>query len=314
MANSSKVIIDTDPGTDDAIALLMALEEPPLPGQGKGTGPPGTGLDVVGITTVGGNASLDHTTRNALAVLEYIGRTDIPVAKGAAIPLGGDFPYAYHVHGPEGLSVDLPPPRTGPVREDAVQFLRDRLSATPAEATIIALGPLTNIARLLRERPDIAPRIDSLVVMGGAVGVQGNVTRYAEFNIFSDPLAAGEVFSSGIDITLIDLNACHQAYVTRREVEPLLNGGKGGQLAGRILSNWFNQDPDRERYYLYDPLAMAVAMEPDIVTTRSGRLTVEVGSHDRIGETVFKPGAGNVQVAAEVDTAKFFELFYRSLA
>ncbi len=312
MANSSKVIIDTDPGTDDAIALLMALEEPRLPGQRAG--PPGTGLDVVGITTVGGNASLDHTTRNALAVLEYIGRTDIPVAKGAAMPLGGNFPYAYHVHGPEGLSVDLPPPRTGPVREDAVQFLRDRLAATPEAATIIALGPLTNIARLLRERPDVAPRIDSLVVMGGAVGVPGNVTPHAEFNIFSDPLAAKEVLSSGISVTLIDLGACRQAHVTRRQVEPLLESGKRGQLAGRILSNWFNQDPDRERYYLYDPLAMAVAMGPDIVTTRRGRLTVEATSPERMGETVFQPGAGNVQVASEVDTAKFFELFYRLLA
>ena len=318
MARVKKLLIDTDPGTDDAIALLMAL--------GAGTSEANesnlqTGVDVQGITTVGGNASLARTTRNALAVLEYTGRGDVPVARGASRPLRHSqgialknaFPYAYYYHGPGGLSVRLPAPQIGPSGESAIEFLWSKLLTSPESIIVVALGPLTNVARLLRQYPDASHRISELVVMGGAVGVPGNVTPHAEFNIYSDPLAASVVLSSGVPVTLVDLRVCRQVSIDRDGLGPLLRGGKSGRLAGRILTNWFRRNPDKESYDLCDPLAMAIAIEPDILATRRGSVEVELSSHELLGKTVMVGEAGNVQIASNVDTQQFFEVFYRTL-
>ena len=314
-----KVLIDTDPGTDDAIALLMAL--------GPALSPPNglhrqSGVDVLGITTVGGNASLARTTRNTLAVLEYAGRADVPVARGASRPLRGAFPYAYYFHGPGGLSVRLPAPQIVPCPESAVEYLRCKLLASPESACpercegviLVALGPLTNVAKLLRRYPEVRSRLSGLVVMGGAVGVSGNVTPYAEFNFYSDPLAASVVLSSGVAVTLVDLRVCRQASIERDGLAPLLKAGRSGRLAGRILANWFRRNPDKKSYDLCDPLAMAVAMEPDILTTRRGRVEVQHSSTERLGETTLEGSEGDVQVASEIDTRRFFEVFYGALA
>ena len=183
------VLIDTDPGNDDAIALLMALS------------PYGSArLDVLGVTTVGGNAHLARTTRNALAILEHAGRGDVPLAKGASRPLSGTFPYGYYVHGPGGLTARLPMPRTVASGQGAVEFLRDRLMDGPEEGgtTLITLGPLTNVAKLQSLQPEAGSRISRVVLMGGAVGVPGNITPHAEFNFYSDPQAASRVLSSGV--------------------------------------------------------------------------------------------------------------------
>ena len=304
MSSPTQVLIDTDPGTDDAIALLMAL------------GPPRRAdMDVLGITTVGGNATLSRTTRKTLAILEYAGRSDVPVARGAARPLEGVFPYAYQFHGAGGLSVRLPSPRIVPCPERAVEFLRRKLLASAERVTVLALGPLTNLAKLLRRYPEVGDRLSRLVVMGGAVGVPGNVTPDAEFNFYSDPLAAGEVLSSGLPLTLVDLRVCRQAAIGRDGVTTLIKGGKAGRLVGRILANWFKQNPNVESYYLHDPLAMAVAMEPGILTTRQGRVEVETRSVVGLGKSTHSPAlgagpAGNVEVASGVDIESFFEMFY----
>ena len=310
MGSLKNVLIDTDPGTDDAIALLMALA--PGLNDGKGSRREG-GLEVLGVTTVGGNASLAHTTRNALAVLEYTSRRDVPLARGAPRPLRGAFPYAYSYHGPQGIGVRLPTPQTSPLRESAVEFLRRRLLDSSGNVTLVALGPLTNVAKLLHRHPEVKGKVESLVVMGGAVEVLGNITPHAEFNFYSDPLAAQATLSSGLAVTLVDLGACRRVKITREELPRLLEGSKAGRLAGGILASWFRRHPDRDTYDLCDPVAMAVAMEPDIVSRCRGRVSVETNYREHFGRTTLRGGKGNIQVAAAVDTKRFFELFYDSL-
>ena len=294
------LLIDTDPGTDDAIALLMAL---------GGASP----LDVGGITTVGGNVRLADATRNALAVLQYLGRDDIPVARGASRPLSRSYPYAYGFHGPRGLTVRLPKPTTTPLDDRAVDFIQRTLKERSTPTTLLALGPLTNVARLLRLHPDTFRQVSHLVIMGGAVGVSGNVTPHAEFNFYSDPKAAKAVLASGMETTLVDLRVCRQAAISRQGAARLLAGRPAAQLAGRILSGWFQRNPDRDAYELCDPVAMAAVLDPGILGTRLGRVDVQTCDRDRLGESTFMESQGTVRVSTALDTERFFELFYRIL-
>ena len=179
MVRPAKVILDTDPGVDDAIAILMALAWPEL--------------ELVGITTVGGNVPLARGTRNALALLEYAGRQRVPVARGAARPCRGRFPYAYAFHGPGGLSRRLSQPRMHSVDIGAAEFMAAKLGGDPGQITLVALGPLTNLACLLKRHPGALDLAGSLVVMGGAADGSGNVKPHAEFNFYSDPVAAHAV-------------------------------------------------------------------------------------------------------------------------
>ena len=255
------VIIDTDPGVDDAIALLMALACP--------------SFDIVGIATVGGNVPLARATRNTLALLEYAGRADIPVYRGASRPLRGRYPYAREVHSPAGLTRRLPNPTITPAAANAVRFMADALTAAPDAITIIALGPLTNLARLLRRHPAAFRQAANIVVMGGGVNCPGNVTPHAEFNFYSDPTAARLVMESGAPITLVDLAACRQVYLTRTELAGITAGSPEGQLAAELLDGWFRNDAGRERFNLYDPLAVAAAIDPAVLHTRRVALTVD---------------------------------------
>ena len=254
------VIIDTDPGVDDAIALLMALACPML--------------DIIGVTAVGGNVPLARATRNALALLEYAGRANIPVFRGASRPLRGGFPYAQEVHSPAGLTRRLPNPTVKPAEGNAVQFLADALAAAPGAITIIALGPLTNLARLLRRHPAAFRCVHRIVVMGGGIDVPGNVTPYAEFNFYSDPTAARLVMESGVPITLVDLAACRQVYLTKTELAGITADSREGRLAAELLDGWFRNDPKRERFNLYDPLAVAASIDAGVLHTRRVALTV----------------------------------------
>ena len=194
-----KLILDTDPGVDDAIAILMALAS-------GSTAPEGTLVpELVGLTTVGGNVPLARGTRNALALLEYTGLQHIPVARGNARPLRGSFPYSYDFHGKGGLSRRLPEPQARPSASGAIDFLAEQLLNNPGQIALVALGPLTNLARLQQSHPGVLEKSRSLVVMGGAVNTAGNSTPPAEFNFYSDPLAAHRVVSSGAPLTLVDL-------------------------------------------------------------------------------------------------------------
>jgi purine nucleosidase len=284
-----KVIIDTDPGTDDAIALMMALSSPDL--------------DVLALTTVGGNAALRHTTRNALRVLEYMGREDIPVYKGGSRPLKGRFTYGYYYHGPAGLTVRLPLPAGRPRPEAATDYIIRKTRENPGEVTLVALGPLTNVARALQREPGLARWTRELVVMGGAIEVPGNVTPFAEFNIFNDPEAAQAVFSSGIPTTLVGLDVCDDVFLTLRDKQWTLGKSRAETLARRLTDSWFASHPDEARYSLCDPLAVMALLPDDPMTYRQATVHVETGSSGQRGKTTGTYGSGNVRLAESVRAA-----------
>ena len=299
MSAPSKVIIDTDPGVDDAIAILMALACP--------------GVEVLALTTVGGNVPLARTTRNALALLEYAGRTDVPVSSGSARPAQRSFSYAYAVHGASGLTRRLPRPKSRPIDVKAVDFLASRLRDLPGQITLIALGPLTNLAWLCLRHPGALEQTARLVVMGGSVNAAGNITPHAEFNFYSDPEAADLVLSSGVPLTLVDLAVCRRVGIDRQGVERLAAKSRLGRLAIQLLANWFRRKSHREWFYFYDPLALAVALEPDLVSTYQASIRVEATDPDRRGESLVAGLGGPVAVAQQVDSEGFFTLMQETL-
>lgn len=295
MAELIKLIIDTDPGVDDAVAILMALAVPEI--------------KILGLTTVGGNVPLARTTRNALALLQAAGRSDIPVAKGASRPLRGRFKYAPQFHGPGGLSHRLPDPSVNHVTKGAVEFLYDQLTADePGEVAVVALGPLTNIAQLLWERPFALEQAKNIIVMGGAVNAPGNVTPKAEFNIYSDPVAAEVVLASGLPITLVDLAACRQVGISREQAMGLRSDHPMGRLTLNMLQGWFRKEPSRQRFEFYDPLAMAIALEPAIATVTKVDLDVGLEENESWGETSESGGPGEITLPLEVNSTRFFGL------
>ena len=290
-----RVVIDTDPGTDDALALLMALNSPDL--------------CIEGITTVGGNVTLAETTNNALRLVDYVapGR-DVPVAVGAERPARGSFSHAYHVHGADGLGVDLPAVSLAPHPVDAVEFMRDRALASPGQLAVIALGPLTNVAAALDSRPDVAQAISEVFVMGGAVEVPGNVTPHAEFNIYEDPRSANAVFASGAPVTLIGLDVTHRTSLHRDSGPRWFEGtSRSAELGNRILANSFRERADVQEFYLHDPLAVAAAIEPGLLTNRRARVAVVTEGEER-GRTVASFGDGPVKVASGVDAGRAVEV------
>lgn len=266
-------------------------------------------LDVIGLTTVGGNVSLARTTRNALALLEYAGRSSVPVARGSARPIHGHYPYAHGVHGASGLTRRLPNPQVRLANSSAVDFLANQLGLFPGRITLVALGPLTNLARLIMQHPQSLHQAAGLIVMGGTVNVPGNVTPHAEFNFYSDPAAAGMVLSSGAPITLVDLAACRQVMMAREDAGRLRSDTSLGKLASQLLANWFRRDRGRDRFAFYDPLALAVAIDPKVVATHGMTLTVETDQGERLGAATVSEGGSMVKVAQEVDARRFFELF-----
>lgn len=282
------VIIDTDPGVDDFIAILLALSSPEL--------------DVLALTTTGGNVPLRHATRNALRALEAAGRADVPLAHGASRPLRGAFRYAAYFHGPTGLSIRMPLPKTRPVNSPAVEFLAALLSADSKPVTLVALGPLTNIAQLLERHPSAAQLIDRLVVMGGAIDAPGNVTPHAEFNIWNDPEAAQAVLRSGLPITLIGLDVCRRVVFTPRHVA----GGAG--IVESMMAGWFAAHSDRARFELCDPLAIAVAIEPALVETVPIAIEVDTSDGPERGRTRRASRGPAIDVALDVDSQRAVRL------
>ncbi len=287
-----RVIIDTDPGTDDALAIMMALNSPDLA--------------VDGITTVGGNATLAETTENALRLMEYLDGPEsaIPIAVGADRPAKGLYSHAYHVHGSDGLGISLPAPTLKTHSMNAVEFLRDRISAAPGELTLIAIGPLTNVAAALDNRPDIVEAVPEIIIMGGAVGVRGNITPHAEFNIHEDPWAANAVFESGIPVTLVGLDVTHQTFMHRNSGPQWFEGdSRSAQLGNSILVDRFRELDGEDEFHLHDPLAVAAAIEPDVLASRSAKVSVVTDGEER-GRTIASYGEGSVKVAVGVDVER----------
>ena len=299
---SIPLIIDCDPGHDDAIAILLALASPEV--------------EVLGITTVGGNSGLANTTRNALQVLEVAGRPDIPVAAGADHPLVRPLRIADHVHGASGMDGPvLDPPTLTPVDAHAVDFIAEAVAASPRPVTLAPTGPLTNIALLLRRHPRVVDNIERVVLMGGAIGL-GNVTPAAEFNIFVDPEAADIVFRSGLDITMVGLDVTHQARMGRSHGERLRRKGRCGAFVADLLDFFVKF---HERVYgldsspIHDALAVADVIWPDLMEAERLPVAVETASELCRGRTVVdrwqvtgRPP--NARVGLAVDGHRFGEL------
>ena len=286
-----RIIIDTDPGVDDAVAILMALAAP--------------SVQVAGLTVVGGNVPHARGLRNALALLDFTGHSDIPVHRGSSRPLAGRFANAQHFHGSSGLTRRLPEPTSQPAPQRAVDFLAEQLSNHPGQITLVSIGPLTNLARLERRHSGALSHAESLVIMGGAVNSPGNITPHAEFNFYCDPLAAKEVLATRVPLTLVDLAACRQVTMSRETAFNLRADNRLGKLALEIIQNWFKADEDRESMLFYDQLAMAVAFCPDLMTTRQATLAVETEGAEAGASRVVATD-GTVAVANVVDVDRLF--------
>ena len=286
-----KCIIDTDPGADDVLALIMALNS--------------SELEILALTTVEGNARLEHTTANALRLLDYMGRGEIPVYEGSSTPLEGEFYHAYEVHGDEGLTVRLPDTDKQPADGNAVDFIIESAMAMPGEVVLFAVGPLTNVARALIKEERLKDALQRVYIMGGQGDGSGNVTPYAEFNIWDDPYAANVVFGSGVPVTLLGLNISRQTSVARGDEDWLTGDSRGERLATQVLEKWFELDDEehRARFSMHDPVTIMAALRPDLIETRAGTLTVETEG-ERVGEVrADYESGGNVDVALGVDVA-----------
>jgi pyrimidine-specific ribonucleoside hydrolase len=297
-----RILIDCDPGHDDAIALLLALASPEV--------------EVVGVTTVAGNQTLEKTTANAIRVLDFVGRDDVPVAAGANRPLLRKPFVAAYVHGETGLDgPDLPPPQREPLDQHAVDFLAEHI----AGATLVAVGPLTNVALLFARHPEARP--ERLVIMGGSIGL-GNVTPAAEFNIWADPEAAVRVFAEGLDLTMIGLDVTHQALLMNEDAERLRSSGRTGRMVAELYDFFHRFHQDTYGFGgspIHDAVAVAHVFRPDLVETKHCEVTIECDSELNRGRTVVdlwdrtgeaKP---NAHVGIGVDARGFVELLLERL-
>ena len=293
-----KCIIDTDPGIDDALAILMALNC--------------VGLDVLGFTTTGGNIPLEMANKNILSILDYLD-CQHGVYSGAKIPVAGSFPYATHFHGTSGLSKDLPTPISNVSSFTAVEFINNALCRYPQDVTLICLGPLTNLYRLFQKYPDSIAKIGSLVMMGGAVNCPGNVTEHAEFNFYCDPVAADWVLKSGAPTTLVDLAACRQVGMSRKLAESMSSVTKAGKFAVELIVNWFELDDARYVFEFYDPLALAIAIDPYLATYRAVDIEVNCNVSPLYGQTRIRRCSGSTNLVDIVDSETFFDMFANGL-
>ena len=311
MAEARKIIIDTDPGQDDAVAILTALGSPEL--------------EVVGITAVAGNVPLKLTERNSRMICELAGRSDIRVFAGRDRPLRRELVTAEHVHGRTGLDgPDLPEPTMPLQEQDAVEFICETLRREPADAiTLCPLGPLTNIAAALEADPAAARRAREIVLMGGAYFEVGNVTPAAEFNIYVDPEAAAAVFRSGIPIVVMPLDVTHKALTTSARVDGFRNIGSRAGTAVAELAGFFERY-DKEKYGtdgapLHDPCVIAYLLEPELFSGRHVNVEIETVSDLTRGMTVAdwwgvtdrKP---NARFMGDIDADGYFKLLTERVA
>lgn len=309
-----KIIIDTDPGQDDALAILLALAAPEL--------------KVLGITCVAGNVPLPRTTRNARVVCELAGRPDVAVYAGCSAPMERGLVTAEHVHGKTGLDgYDLPEPTMPLQQAHAVDFIIETLRAEPeGSVTLVPIGPLTNIATAFRRAPDIVARVQEIVLMGGAYFEVGNITPAAEFNIFVDPEAAKIVFDSGVPLVVMPLDVTHKALVTRPRLQALaaLPAPLGPAIGGWLD---FFERFDIEKYGsdggpLHDPCTIAYLLRPELFTGRHVNVEIETESPLTLGMTVadwwrVTRRPANAMFMGGIDSDGFFALLterLRSLA
>jgi inosine-uridine nucleoside N-ribohydrolase len=303
---TTSFILDCDPGHDDAIALLLALASPEL--------------DLLGVTTVSGNQTLEKTTANAIRVLDHLGRTDVPVAAGAPRPLVRERYVAAYVHGETGLDgPDLPPPGREPEPEHAIEFIAARAQERPL--TLVPTGPLTNIALFLARYPELQDRIERVVLMGGAIA-EGNVTPAAEFNIWADPEAAERVFQSGLDLTMVGLDVTHKALFKQDHADRLAAAGTAGKLVAELYGFYvqFHQSQyGWDGTPVHDAVTVAHVIDPTILETKDRGVIVDTGPELSRGRTYVdlwgRAGwEANCHVATDIDSAKFLDLLVERIA
>ena len=305
---AKRIIIDTDPGVDDALAILLALASPEI--------------SLEALTTTQGNVTLEKATRNALSILELARASHIPVASGNMLPLVQPLRASAFVHGESGIGNSmLPQPKTRPIPKHAVDYLIERVLAEPKEISLFPIGPLTNIAMAIRKEPGFADAVKELVIMGGAVLEPGNITPLAEFNIYVDPHAAHIVFHSGIPITLIPLDVTHKCLLKQEHVDRLM------KIDSPISS--FIRDAVEvylrasfalgyEGSALHDPLTLATLIAPELLTLQEYYVDVDIAGGVSMGKTfadvrsVLKKPA-NMKVAMNVRGEDFVELFMQRM-
>ncbi len=303
---AKKIIIDTDPGQDDAVAILLALASPDE-------------IDVLGITAVAGNVPLALTQKNARIICELAGRTDVPVFSGCDCPIGRTLVTAEHVHGKTGLDGPVLPDPQMPLQDlHAVDFIIQTLREHPSGTiTLCPLGPLTNIATALTKAPDIAKKIAAIVLMGGAYFEVGNITPTAEFNIYVDPEAADIVFRSGIDITVMPLDVTHKALVTKSRNDAFRALGTQVGNAVAEMTDFFERF-DKEKYGsagapLHDPCVPAYLIQPELFSGRYINVEIETRSELTRGMSVadwwrVTDRPANATFIGDLDANGFFNL------
>jgi purine nucleosidase len=307
-----RIIIDTDPGQDDAVALLLALASP-------------EDIDIAGIVAVAGNVPLAHTERNARRIVDLAGRSDVPVHAGCARPLARRLVTAEHVHGRTGLDgVDLPDPVTPLGDRHGVDFIIDTLlDADPGSVTLATLGPLTNIAMALVKAPEIVPHVREIVMMGGAYFEVGNITPAAEFNIFVDPEAADVVLTSGIPVVMAPLDLTHRMLATRERLDRIAAlGNRAGAVVAGLLA--FSERFDLAKYGsigapLHDPCTIAWLIKPELFTGKMINVSIETRSDLTRGMTVadwwqITDRPRNVHFLRDGNADGFFHLLTERLA
>ena len=300
------IIIDCDPGVDDAIALMLALRSPEL--------------SVQAVTVVAGNVPLELTQRNARQICELLGRDDVPIYAGCPRPLVRSLITAEDIHGKTGLEgATLPSPQLPLQPTHAVSYLIDTLRATEEPLTFATLGPLTNLAVALIQAPDIIQGIDRIVMMGGGI-THGNITPVAEFNIYVDPHAAQVVFDAGIPVTLLSLDITHQVLTTPARLDAIRRlGNPVSDIATAVLSHYGKADEEKLGTVgapLHDPCVIAYLLRPDLFTTYQGQVQVELASPLTLGQTVVSLAKADhpvVDIIDSVDAAGIYELLTKRL-
>jgi inosine-uridine nucleoside N-ribohydrolase len=293
MPQAVPIVLDCDPGLDDAIAIMVALGSPEV--------------DVLAITTVAGNAPLRHTTANAIRVLDHLGRADVTVAAGADRPLVRE-PYAERrVHGDAGLGdLDLPPPSRTPVAAHAIDLIAELATSSAGPVTLVAVGPLTNVALFAARHPEAAAALRRVVFMGGSIGL-GNTTPAAEFNIWADPEAAQRVLTSGLDVTMVGLDVTHRALFTPEENDRLRSRGRAGRLTAELVDFYQRSNPGRPGVPIHDAVAVAHVARPEILELAECHVEIDCGATSR-GRTLvdLRRVTGqnpNAHVAVEIDAS-----------
>jgi len=296
------IILDCDPGHDDAIALLLALASPEL--------------ELLGVTTVAGNQTLEKTTANAIRVLDFAGRADVPVHAGCDRPFLRTLHVAAHVHGESGLDgPDLPPPSRAAGEQHAVDFIAEQIRAHDGNVTLVPTGPLTNVGLLFSRHPDVRPA--RIVLMGGSIG-EGNRTPAAEFNIWADPEAAERVFLEGLDTTMIGLDVTHRALIKDEHTEAMRGAGRVGRMVGELMDFYarFHKTryPDLDGSPMHDPVCVAHLVDPTLVDVREAWIEVDCSTGPSWGRTNVDWrgrehfGDPNAKVGLDIDGDRFAQL------